>query len=78
MMTTESLFDLKQYFDTQFEHTLAALKTTDSDRLVKNKINGFIIAIQDKLFEFKPKLQCNGGCGGVAAAMSQLSHTPLS
>ena len=45
MLTTESLFDLKQYFDSQFEATLAAIKDTDSDRLVKNKINGFIIAI---------------------------------
>ena len=45
MLTTESLFDLKQYFDSQFEATLSAIKDTDSDRLVKNKINGFIIAL---------------------------------
>ena len=63
MMTRTSLFDLKQYFDTQFEQTVAAIKTTDSDRLVKNKINGFIIELQDKLFELKPKLKCIG-CGG--------------
>ena len=69
MMTTDSLFDLKQHFDTQFESTLAAIKTTDSDRLVKNKINGFIIAILDKFFELKPKLQCTG-CNGVASGMS--------
>ena len=42
-----------------------AIKPTDSDRLVKNKINGFIIALQDRLFELKPKLMCNG-CGRVA------------
>ena len=79
LMTTESLFGLKQYFDSQFEHTMAAIQTTDSDRLVKNKINGFIISIQDKLFELKPKLQCNG-CGGVGqgSSMSQVSHTPVS
>ena len=63
MLTTESLFDLIQYFDSQFEATLAAIKDTDSDRLVKNKINGFIIAIQDKLFELKPKLRPGYGGG---------------
>ena len=76
-LTTESLFDFKQYFDVQMESTLSSLTAMDSDRLIKNKINGFLIAIQDKLFELKPKLMCNG-CGLVAGDMSQVSHTPLS
>lgn len=63
--SAETLIDLKQYFDSQLETTLNAIRATDSERLLKNKINGFIIAIQDKLFELKPKLMCNG-CGRVA------------
>ena len=48
----------------------------DSERLVRNKINGFIIAIQDKLFEMKPKLMCNG-CGKMA--INESAHgTPMS
>ena len=77
LLTTESLFELKHYFDEQLEATLGAIKSQDSERLIKNKINGFIIAIQDRLFELKPKLMCNG-CGRAAANSSQVSQTPLS
>ena len=71
-LTTETLFDLKQYFDSQMESCLSSIRATDSDRLVKNKINGFIIAIYDKLVELKPKLGRSGD------NMSQISATPLS
>ena len=54
-----------------------AIKQHDSERLIKNKIKGFIIAIQDKLFELKPKLKCNGS-GRAADNSSQISHTPMS
>ena len=55
---TETLVELKNYFDDQLQLTLNSIGKGDSDRLVKNKVNGFIIAIQDKLLEIKPKLMC--------------------
>ena len=64
MLTTETLVDLKQYFDEQLQLTLNSIGEGDSERLVKNKVNGFIIALQDKLIEIKPKLMCSG-CGMV-------------
>ena len=56
---------------------IGTIRPTDSDRLVKNKVNGFIITLQDKLLELKPKLMCNG-CGRVANNGSSVSQTPLS
>lgn len=44
-LSAESLLELKQFFDVSLENTLHSLKTTDSERLVKNKINGFLIAL---------------------------------
>ena len=61
-LTTESLLELKIFFNSQLEATLMTMRTNDSDRLRKNKINGFLIALQDRLFELKPKLMCSG-CG---------------
>ena len=55
-LTIETLNEFKQYFDAQMEMTLATISSKDSDRLVKNKINGFFIAIQDKMIELNPKL----------------------
>ena len=56
--TAETLVDLKSYFDEQLSLTLNSIGEGDSERLVKNKVNGFIIALQDKLLEIKPKLMC--------------------
>ena len=61
-LTSESLFELKKFFDKQLETTFSSLKVTDSDRLRRNKINGFLIILQDKMFELKPKLMCST-CG---------------
>lgn len=61
----ETLLDLKKFFETQLEVTLSLIKAHDSERLRKNKVNGFIIALQDKLIEIKPKLRC-AGCGKAA------------
>ena len=72
-----ALVELKQFFDTQFELTQASLREGDSERLIKNKINGFIIALQDKLFELKPNLMCSG-CGKAANNLSIGQQTPLS
>ena len=77
-LSADSLLQLKSYFDEQLEATLASLRRTDSDRLVKNKINGFLIGLQDKLFEFKPKLMCNN-CGNKALANDEsITVTPIS
>ena len=59
--------------------TIDSIKPTDSDRLLKNKITGFIITLQDRLLELKPKLMCNG-CGRIAnnGSMGSASQTPLS
>ena len=54
--TAETLVDLKSYFDEQLSLTLNSIGEGDSERLVKNKVNGFIIALYDKLLEIKPKL----------------------
>lgn len=75
-LTTETLFDFKMYFDSQLEATVSAIMENDSERLIKNKINGFLIAIQDKLFQIKPKLQCNG-CGKIGNTNSAVA-TPMS
>ena len=62
LLTTDSLLELKIFFNTQLEATLMSMRSNDSDRLRRNKINGFLIILQDRLFEMKPKLMCNG-CG---------------
>jgi len=72
-LTAESLIELKQFFDKNLDKTLSSLRSNDSDRLVKNKINGFLISLQDRLFDLKPKLMCNG-CG---RAVSNRDHLPL-
>jgi len=66
-LSTETLVELKLFFDAQLETTLSQIRGTDSDRLLKNKINGFLIAVLDKILDLKPKLACNG-CGRVANA----------
>ena len=58
LLSTETLIDLKNYFDNQFKQTLNSIGDGDSERLVKNKVNGFLIGLQDKLLEIKPKLNC--------------------
>ena len=58
-LSADTLIQLKSFFDEQLNSTLVSLKTNDSDRLIRNKINGFIIALQDRIFELKPKLRCN-------------------
>ena len=40
-----------------------SLNANDSDRLVKNKINGFLIGLFDKLLQIKPKLAYQTGMG---------------
>ena len=64
-LTVETLHNLKQYFESQLELTLSSIRPTDSGRLLKNKITGFILALQDRLVELKPNLMCNG-CERVA------------
>ena len=59
-LTIEALTELKKYFDEQLEITLGLIKAYDSERLMKNKINGFIIAIHEKLLEIKPSLKHSG------------------
>ena len=62
MVTAQSLLEFKTFFDTNLQDTLSSLGPSDSDRLVKNKINGFLITLLDKMLELKPKLRCHG-CG---------------
>ena len=64
-MTVETLIGLKQFFDSEMEHTLTGIRPSDSDRLLKNKVSGFLLTLQDKLLEMKPKMMCTG-CGLVA------------
>ena len=61
-LTVDALLQLKTFFDENFQATLSSLNATDSDRLVRNKINGFVISLQDRLFKLKPKNKCQG-CG---------------
>lgn len=75
-LTTETLFELKDFFDSQFQFTMRSILPSDSERLLKNKISGLIISLQDKLLELKPKLKCNG-CRGIATNKSQISITSL-
>lgn len=71
-LTTDALLQLKVFFDSQIQITLQSLKPTDSDRLKRNKINGFLITLQDKLFEIKPKLMCHT-CGKAADGNDEAS-----
>ena len=81
-LTIETLNEFKQYFDAQMEMTLATITSKDSDRLIKNKINGFFIAIQDKMIELNPKVKKGfGGGPGASVSNASVSHglqTPLS
>ena len=56
LLNTETLINLKAFFDDQLKRTIDSIGQGDSDRLIKNKVNGFLIALQDKLLEIKPKL----------------------
>ena len=44
-LTADSLLQLKVAIEGEIEATLATLKSTDSQRLLRNKINGCLIAI---------------------------------
>jgi hypothetical protein len=44
-LTAETLLDFKQFFDDQLQFTLSSIDARDSDRLVRNKISGFLIAL---------------------------------
>ena len=61
LLNTETLVDLKNFFDEQWQRTIDSIGRGDSDRLIKNKVNGFLIGLQDKLLEIKPKLLRQGG-----------------
>ena len=45
LLNTETLIELKNFFDEQLRLTVASIGQTDSDRLVKNKVNGFLIGL---------------------------------
>ena len=65
------MIELKNFFDEQLRLTVASIGQSDSDRLVKNKVNGFLIGLQDKLLEIKPSLMRQGyGAGGPEEEMS--------
>ena len=64
LLNTETLIDLKNFFDEQLQRTIESIGQGDSDRLIKNKVNGFLIGLQDKMLDIKPKLMCQG-CGMV-------------
>ena len=49
ILSTDTLVEIKEFFDSQLEITLNQINEGDSERLIKNKVNGFILAIQDKL-----------------------------
>ena len=55
-LTIETLVELKEFFDSQLESTLQQIGENDSERLVKNRVSGFLLAIYDKLIQIKPKL----------------------
>ena len=65
-LTIETLGELKEYFDSQLDATLSQIGENDSERLVKNRVNGFLLVILDKLIQIKPKLACSG-CGALKA-----------
>ena len=55
-LTIETLVELKEFFDSQLEATLSQIGENDSERLVKNRVSGFLLVIYDKLIQIKPKL----------------------
>ena len=53
--TVETLLELKEFFDINFEATTSSLRKFDSERLIHSKVNGFLNALQDRLVSL--------GCG---------------
>ena len=62
MISIETLIDLKNFFEDNLDQTIKTISKNDSERLLKNKIEGFLISLQDKIFELNPQLKCS--CGG--------------
>jgi len=62
MLELSTLQDFKNHIDTAFENCIQTLKTSDSVRLVDNKISCFMIAVADKLFSIGAAGLCQG-CG---------------
>ena len=55
MLTVDSFRALKVFIDGEYEAVLGTLRPSeDSDRLTRNKILGFVIALQDRLAQLKP------------------------
>ena len=62
MTGVEALLELKTFFDETMNTTLKSITNKASDRLIKNKIEGLLIGLQDKIFEIKPSFRCTS-CG---------------
>lgn len=58
MISLETLIELKNYFEENLDQTVRSIGKSDSDRLIKNKVEGFLITLQDKLFEIIPSIKC--------------------
>ena len=54
MLSVEGIKSLKRYIDGEYESVINSMKVTDSDRLIRNKVLGFVIALQDHLNQIKP------------------------
>ena len=67
MLDYETLIDLKAFFDRSHSELIKYINNISTSkskqRLVDNRVQGFLIAIQDRIFEMSPELQCQG-CGG--------------
>ena len=57
-MSVDTLLSLKEFFDNQLNETLKQIHEGDSDRLIRNRVNGFLLQLHDKLLQIKPKLAC--------------------
>lgn len=47
--TVETLLELKEFFDINFDATISSLRKFDSEKLIHNKVNRFLIALEDRL-----------------------------
>jgi hypothetical protein len=45
MVNIETLVGLKAYFDDNLQFTIRSITMTDSERLVRNKVEGFLISL---------------------------------
>jgi len=67
MLGIETLYELQTFFNAELQSTLNSMTNSDSGRLLDNRVNGFLICLQDRLLTVKPSFKC--ACGGVQGSV---------